>query len=104
MRWGTVRLFCPMCGQAFMFSGHCIQGVRHSKEHGYLCSINCYKTSEMKYTRMILGKNDESIVHGKDCFKQVHIAESGYLHSENDDSPYDVDGVNYCGRCHEVLP
>jgi hypothetical protein len=33
------------------------------------------------------------------CRKVPHIGE-GYLHTEDDDRPYDVDGVLYCGRCH----
>lgn len=37
--------------------------------------------------------------HGKDCPKAMHLGE-GYLHAADDDQPYDVDGVMYCGRCH----
>ena len=33
------------------------------------------------------------------CEKVPHTRD-GYLHSEDDDGPYDVDGVKYCGRCH----
>jgi hypothetical protein len=33
------------------------------------------------------------------CVKVPH-AGTGYLHAEDDDGPYDVDGVLYCGRCH----
>lgn len=45
----------------------------------------------------------DKIIHGKNCKKQVHLW-PGYAHSEDDDSPYDVDGVSYCGRCHLVMP
>lgn len=43
--------------------------------------------------------------HGENgrCIKVPHDG-GGYLHSETDDGPYDVDGVWYCGRCHEYLP
>jgi hypothetical protein len=41
-------------------------------------------------------------VHGVDCPKVTHIG-SGYLHDADDDKPYDVDGVMYCGRCHGWL-
>ena len=41
-------------------------------------------------------------VHGVDCPKMPHIRD-GYLHGEDDDSPYDVDGYLYCGRCHYFL-
>lgn len=39
--------------------------------------------------------------HGVDCPKVEHLDfRGGYLHGPNDDSPYYVDGVLYCGRCH----
>ena len=41
--------------------------------------------------------------HGFDCPKVLHVG-GGYLHAMNDDSPYDVDGVSYCGRCHAWIP
>lgn len=35
------------------------------------------------------------------CPKAPHDNPSGgYLHGEDDDRPYDVDGMLYCGRCH----
>lgn len=38
------------------------------------------------------------------CDKAPHDDRmGGYLHDENDDSPYDVDGVAYCGRCHVAI-
>ena len=40
--------------------------------------------------------------HGVDCPKARHLG-AGYLHGEDDDRPYDVDGVTYCGRCHGLL-
>lgn len=42
--------------------------------------------------------------HGADCEKVPHNEKGGYLHAAEDDSPYDVDGVSYCGRCHRCLP
>ena len=42
-------------------------------------------------------------VHGKTCIKALHVG-SGYLHGADDDKPYDVDHVTYCGRCHSALP
>lgn len=41
--------------------------------------------------------------HGKNCPKVMHNPTGGYLHGANDDRPYDVDGVGYCGRCHVAL-
>lgn len=40
--------------------------------------------------------------HGIDCRKVPHSGD-GYLHAEDHDGPYDVDGVTYCGRCHAWL-
>jgi hypothetical protein len=39
---------------------------------------------------------------GKECKKQEHFG-GGYLHEYDDDAPYDVDGLSYCGRCHSWL-
>ncbi len=36
----------------------------------------------------------------KMCAKAYHDQRGGYLHAADDDRPYDVDGVSYCGRCH----
>ena len=39
------------------------------------------------------------------CRKAIHNpAEGGYLHGPDDDTPYTVDGVEFCGRCHRALP
>jgi len=40
------------------------------------------------------------VIHGLTCAKAVHLLGAGYLHDASDDTPYDVDGVRYCGRCH----
>jgi hypothetical protein len=40
--------------------------------------------------------------HGIDCEKMPHTG-TGYLHAPEDDTSYDVDGVNYCGRCHQAI-
>lgn len=38
--------------------------------------------------------------HHRTCLKVPHTG-TGYMHAEDD--PYDVDGVAYCGRCHELI-
>ena len=48
-------------------------------------------------------KERPTVLHGKTCVKVDHYSQ-GYLHDEDDDGPYDVDGVTYCGRCHRWLP
>lgn len=45
----------------------------------------------------------QGVVHGVNCPKAPHDKPDGYLHSETDDSPYDVDCLPYCGRCHMAL-
>ena len=42
------------------------------------------------------------VQHGKNCEKKIHSGD-GHLHGPDDDSPYDVDGASYCGRCHRWL-
>lgn len=36
------------------------------------------------------------------CPKAPHDSRQGYMHAEDDDTPYSVDGVLYCGRCHSL--
>lgn len=43
---------------------------------------------------------DGGKVGRKVCQKIPHSAGGGYMHDEEHDGPYDVDGVLYCGRCH----
>jgi hypothetical protein len=54
---------------------------------------------------------DSIIEHGKTCEKVPHVpdpripherqgANEGWLHAGDDDGPYFVDGLRYCGRCH----
>ncbi len=45
---------------------------------------------------------DPDITHGVNCEKKPHVR-TGQLHGESDDTPFDVDGVMYCGRCHVAL-
>jgi len=40
-----------------------------------------------------------NVIHGETCPKVSHTG-LAYLHAAEDDGPYDVDGVSYCGRCH----
>lgn len=44
-----------------------------------------------------------AITHGVNCPKYAHSNVGGYLHADDDDTPYSVDGVMYCGRCHHWL-
>ena len=43
------------------------------------------------------------IVHGANCHKVKHSGNDefdGFGHGENDDGPYLIYGIPYCGRCH----
>lgn len=42
--------------------------------------------------------------HGVNCSKVKHETWHYYMHASDDDTPYNVDGVSYCGRCHHVMP
>lgn len=46
---------------------------------------------------------EAKVRHGVNCPKAPHTRD-GYLHSVDDDRPYDIDGLRYCGRCHLWLP
>lgn len=59
----------------------------------------------MKNTRSKAGSQDGlDMRHGTNCEKVEHGSRCGYLHDSEDDSPFSVDGVYYCGRCHHVMP
>jgi len=44
-----------------------------------------------------------AITHGVDCEKKLHDIGDGFLHAENQDEPFDDEGLSYCGRCHTFL-
>jgi hypothetical protein len=56
--------------------------------------------TENGYTQDL--RSNPTLVHGVTCPKVRHVR-GGELHSEDDDTPYDVDGCRYCGRCHYAL-
>ena len=43
-----------------------------------------------------------ALIHGDNCKKEEHLGD-GYHHSKENDKPYVVDGLAYCGRCHAPL-
>lgn len=59
MHWGILNLFCPMCGKSIRYDGNKVTGTMQHKRFGTLCSKPCFDTAEMKYARMILGKDDD---------------------------------------------
>lgn len=57
MRFGRIKLFCPICGRDFYLPD--AKGTYHMEEWGHVCSRECYDAGEMKYVRMIMGKDEE---------------------------------------------
>ena len=45
----------------------------------------------------------DTLRHGIDCQKVIHRFGEAYLHRATDDAPFDVDGLDYCGRCHAAM-
>lgn len=67
------------------------------------CAV-CVLREEVDRERLRSAAPSEEPSPRKQCQKVPHDNPSGgYLHDENDDSPYDVDGMLYCGRCHVVV-
>lgn len=72
----------------------------HYLHDGLLPAVHHQSRGEMSYTIEQLATVAHSR-HGVNCPKVKHLDQrSGYLHGPDDDRPYDVDGVIYCGRCH----
>jgi hypothetical protein len=56
--FGKIKLFCPGCGREILYEGNTVSGVRHHKNFGIVCSKECWDKVDMKYVRMVLGKED----------------------------------------------
>ena len=71
-----------------------------TKPNGRASSM-VYTAEEMRaYAQTAVGQSTEAQArHGTSCPKVVHKS-NGCLHAADDDGPYEVDGLMYCGRCH----
>lgn len=59
MRSGVIKLFCPICGAPIGYNGSSAgQTIMYHREFGIVCTKQCHVEAEMKYARMILGKDD----------------------------------------------
>ncbi len=58
MHTGILNLFCPICGAVFRWDQNKPSPCWHHKEFGVLCSKNCHEAAELKYAKMILGKDE----------------------------------------------
>ena len=59
MRFGKIYLYCPICGMHIEYNQSIPLSVHHHKEFGIVCNESCFRKAELKYARMILGKDDE---------------------------------------------
>lgn len=57
MTHAKISLFCPICGVMFIH-GTLPQVTMHTKEFGHVCGRECYDRAELKYVRMVMGKDD----------------------------------------------
>lgn len=76
---------CPLC-EAMKERCACCREVGKYCQNG--CRCNSRPSSDPGAKQI-----------GLKCPKVPHTG-TGYLHADDDDRPYDVDGVEYCGRCH----
>ena len=60
MRFGIVSVHCPVCGTYIRYNE--VPGTYHHKTFGIVCGKACFEQAELKYARMILGKDDKEIV------------------------------------------
>jgi hypothetical protein len=59
MRLGQLNVFCPMCSRVLRLNAVPLSQRWHNKEFGHVCSKACWDDAELKYARMILGKDDD---------------------------------------------
>ena len=84
----TAPLLCRHCGGPLLADG----------EGGWTCPN---RDQHVARVRSLIAPD---VIHGQTCEKKPHNnPDGGYLHGEDDDTPYLVDGWRYCGRCHRVL-
>lgn len=99
-----------------------LQAVAHRNKKGFMVGwlfscVKCFdeiKNGEVQVVRPKEGQEmvkryiesekmaSKRIIHGQDCEKVEHDRE-GLLHTKEDDTPFNDDGVEYCGRCHSLL-
>lgn len=54
---GIVKLFCPNCGAEIYYNDDTKPRPWCSREFGIICGKDCHRELELKYARMILGKD-----------------------------------------------
>ena len=79
------RKRCPFCGRVVTWGPKGDITLMHGCGH---------RRGDLNYK-----EPNPVLIHGRDCPKVEHSG-AGYLHADDYDGGYDVDGVQYCGRCH----
>lgn len=69
-------------------------------EAGLLGEIGLSEIFMKHNYRAVAVKKDQKLRHGVNCIKAPHRLKYGYLHAEDDDTLFNIDGQDYCGRCH----
>ena len=64
MKWGIQKLFCPVCSAEIRLNAPLVF-TPHHRQFGYCCSKECFTAAELKYSRLILGKDDETLTEEK---------------------------------------
>lgn len=81
---------CPLCFALWRING----------PDGYASrDCDCYRTHD-EYCNLSRPSSDPGAKPSVLKCPKVQHTGTGYLHADDDDRPYDVDGVEYCGRCH----
>ncbi len=73
-----------------------LKRIGHDAPEGI--SIKCYNYETKNRATLGIEKINPGLV----CEKEVHNGK-GYLHDAKDDSPFNMGGMTYCGRCHFLV-
>ena len=61
MRLGVLILYCPICGKRIRYDQSVPSSTYRHAKFGIICGKQCFDAAEMKYARMILGKDDDMV-------------------------------------------
>jgi hypothetical protein len=86
---------CFPCHEDFEAHGYDMCSDPYDSMNSVCCKVSTWLRARQQNA-------STQVRHGIDCEKKPHTR-GGELHAEDDDRPYDVDGVKYCGRCHQAL-
>jgi hypothetical protein len=61
MHTGVVKLFCPICGKVIIHDENKARETVSHCEFGIVCNRVCLISADTKYTKMILGKDENNL-------------------------------------------